>query len=86
MGVAQSLAQTGHCVVLVDISDEVLGRARNNIRKNIRLTALFDATHRQSDHEEVLSRIELTTDYARLVSVDFAVENTTEGIVNLGGN
>ena len=76
--VAQSLAQTGHCVVLVDISEEILQRARTDIRQNIRLAALFDATLRQSSHEELLSRIELTTDHARLTGVEFVVENTTE--------
>src|SRR3712207_4329572 len=35
-GVGQNLAQTGHQVVLVDISDEILDRAREEIRKNLR--------------------------------------------------
>ena len=78
VGVAQSLAQTGHLVVLVDISDSILGQARTIIGKELKFAALFDAKAREADHSEVLSRIDFTTDYDRLNEADFVVENSTE--------
>jgi len=78
VGVAQSLAQTGHLVVLVDISEDILDRARRHIGKDLKFAALFDAKVREANHSEILSRIELTTEYGRLNKVDIVVENTTE--------
>ena len=43
VGVAQNLAQTGHLVVLIDISDNVLCQARTTISKELKFVALFDA-------------------------------------------
>src|SRR5258708_5791319 len=78
VGVAQSLAQTGHLVVLVDISEDILDRARRHIGKDLKFAALFDAKVREANHSEILSRIQLTTEYGRLHKVDIGVENTTE--------
>lgn len=78
VGVAQSLAQTGHSVILIDISDEILGRAQQNISRGIRLATFFDPAVRKADHSEILSRIKLTTDYHCLNEVDVVVENSTE--------
>lgn len=36
VGVAQNLAQTGHQVVLVDVSDAVLDNARRELRNSLR--------------------------------------------------
>ncbi|WP_402721334.1 3-hydroxyacyl-CoA dehydrogenase family protein [Janthinobacterium rivuli] len=78
MGVAQSFAQTGHRVVLVDVSASVLNDARQHIAKGLRLSSLTDAALRGANHAEILSRIEYTSDYARLADADFVVENVTE--------
>lgn len=40
-GVAQTLAHTGHRVILIDVSDAALEKAREDIVQNIRLQALF---------------------------------------------
>nr|CCE88386.1 hydroxyacyl-CoA dehydrogenase [Sorangium cellulosum] len=77
VGVAQNLAQTGHRVVLVDVSDPVLERARQEIRSGLRAMALFNKKA-VGDPKEVLERIRLTTDYGPLSEVDFVVENVTE--------
>jgi 3-hydroxybutyryl-CoA dehydrogenase len=79
-GVAQDLAQHGHRVVLVDVSDEVLERARGEIRQNLRLSSLLGArpAKPRPPADEVLSRIELTTDYDAFAEVDFLVENVVE--------
>ena len=41
VGVAQDLAQNGHAVVLVDRTEEILERARAEIRKNVRIQTLL---------------------------------------------
>jgi 3-hydroxybutyryl-CoA dehydrogenase len=76
--VAQNLAQTAHGVVLVDVDGDILERARAVIAKSLRFAALFDPVVREASDSAILDRIELTTDYGRLESVDFVVENATE--------
>jgi 3-hydroxybutyryl-CoA dehydrogenase len=77
VGVAQSLAQTGHRVVVVDIADAVLDRARKELRAGIRASLFFD---RKSgiDAKAITERIAFTTDDNQLREVDFVVENATE--------
>jgi len=41
VGLAQNLAQTGHKVILVDISQEQLDRVEGEIRQNIRMQGFF---------------------------------------------
>jgi 3-hydroxybutyryl-CoA dehydrogenase len=78
VGVAQTLAQTGHRVVLVDVAGDILDRARRDIGQGLRLAALFDAGMRRESHPEILSRITFTTDYDRLRDAELVVENSTE--------
>ncbi len=79
IGVAQALAQTQHDVVLIDIQDEILAQARDQIYQNIRLSRLFNSP-KESDKtpDELISQITFTTDYQQLHDVDFVVENSTE--------
>ncbi len=77
-GVAQLLAQTGHDVTLVDLSDEARAQARDGLRRNIRLHHLLAGTNEPLDVREVISKIELTRDYEALADADFVIENTTE--------
>lgn len=78
VGVAQNLAQTDHQVVLLDVSEEILAQARENIVKGIRLQAFFDPSARKVSAEQVLERIRFSTDYQLLAGVDFMIENVTE--------
>jgi 3-hydroxybutyryl-CoA dehydrogenase len=78
VGVAQAFAQTGHNVVLVDISQAILDRARTEIANGIRFSSLTEPGLRSSNHREILSRICFTTDYGKLADVDFIAENVTE--------
>lgn len=78
VGVGQSLAEAGHEVVLVDVSDDVVTRARHGIRIGIAGGALFRRGPDRLDLDEVLGRVHPTTDYDDLGDVDFVVENTTE--------
>jgi 3-hydroxybutyryl-CoA dehydrogenase len=75
-GVAQLLAQTGHEVVLIDVNQKQLERARRAIAKNIRLYNLLDKD--QGALSKVLPRIQCSGDFQGLSDVDFVIENITE--------
>jgi len=78
VGVAQNLAETSHQVILLDISQQILERAKNEIQKSIRVNRMFKKSEGQESLDLVMKRIELSTDYARLESADFIIENATE--------
>ena len=42
-GVSHTLAESGHRVILLDVSEEQLQKARQNVRKNLRLYRLLQA-------------------------------------------
>lgn len=75
-GLAQNLAQTGHRVLLIDLSDGILDRARGEIEKNIRFQAFFDKGARSAG--ETLEEITLSTDYGILREAEFVIENVVE--------
>lgn len=78
-GVTQNLAQSGFNVVLIDISEEKLRRTAEEIRKNVRFSAFYAKDKSKVEPvETVLNRIEFTTDYSKLDSVYFVVENASE--------
>jgi 3-hydroxybutyryl-CoA dehydrogenase len=83
VGVGQNLAQSGMEAVLVDVSEEVLERAKAEIRKNLRFAGMFqkgtatkDAA--KEDAATVLGRIRFSTRLEDLADVDFVVENVPE--------
>jgi len=79
VGVAQNLAETGHHVVLVDLTDERLDKARKVIRQNLRMRGFFKKGKEPSEPTDaVLSRISTTRDYSQLGAVDFVIENVVE--------
>jgi len=78
VGVSQNLAQTGHRVVLLDVGEEILGRARRDIEKNVRFHGMLSRTRGGPGLPEVMERITFTTDYAPFAECDFVVENATE--------
>lgn len=78
IGVAQSFAQAGYQVILVDVSDKILEEAKQKISANLRFHLLFHKGVKNESRDTVLARIEFTTDYQQLKDVDFVVENVTE--------
>lgn len=76
-GLSQVLAQTGHQVVLVDKSDEVLRKAKDEIRNGVRMAAML-GKQKNLDADRILAAIEFTTDRERLSKAGFVVENVTE--------
>ncbi len=75
-GVAQSLATTGHRVVLADVSEAVLEQSRATVRSQLRGMALFTGV--RVDIDETMERISLVTDLEEMAAADFVVENVTE--------
>lgn len=79
VGVAQTLAQTQHDVVLIDINEDILEHAKGQIYQNIRLNRLFNPPQDSNKTpNEIISQITFTTDYTQCHDVDFVVENSTE--------
>jgi 3-hydroxybutyryl-CoA dehydrogenase len=80
VGVAHALARTGHEVVLLDLADDVLLRARDAIRREARFHPMLSGETGGPTPDEVLARIRLTTTYDDFSGVDFVVENATEKV------
>jgi 3-hydroxybutyryl-CoA dehydrogenase len=78
VGLAQNLAQTGHNVILLDISDEVLERAKREIKNNIRFQGFFQKSEKPNNPDEICDRIKFSTDYRVLQEAEFIIENVTE--------
>ncbi len=77
-GVAQSLGQSGYQVILVDILEDILKKASDEIYNNVRFQAFFNKNKDLPTPEQVLEKIEFTTDYQRLREVDYVIENVSE--------
>lgn len=77
-GVAQDLAQTRHRVILLDVSEEILERARAEIQRGIRFSRMLKKGEGQESPDAVMTRIELTTSYEQFADADFVIENATE--------
>lgn len=76
VGVAQNLAQCGHDVILVDVSTEVLERARAEIERNCRLSRLLGGP--TVDPATVLPAITFALGPAELAKAEIVIENITE--------
>ncbi len=77
-GVAQTLAQTGHRVVLLDVADEALERARERIQQGLRLEILLQKKAEKQDPAVVLDRIRFTIDMEALREAAYVIENVPE--------
>lgn len=77
VGVAQCAAQAGFAVVLVDVDDAVLARARGEIWNSLRFFAMMNRGA-ALDLQATQQRITYTTDLGVLAGADFVVENVVE--------
>lgn len=77
-GLAEDLAVHGYNVLLKDLTTEILQMAQNNILQFIRMQRMTKPELRSVSDEEILNRINLTTDYQGFEMVDFVIENITE--------
>jgi 3-hydroxybutyryl-CoA dehydrogenase len=78
VGVVADLALHGLTAVVVDVSEEVLERARAAVLHTVRCAPLVSKTQPKITSEQTLQRMVLTTDLEELAGCDFVVENVTE--------
>lgn len=78
IGVAQNLAQTGHHAILVDISDEILEKAKQEIKKNIRFQGFFNKNEKAERPDDIVQKITFSSNYQLLEKAEFVIENVTE--------
>ncbi|GCE31290.1 3-hydroxybutyryl-CoA dehydrogenase [Dictyobacter alpinus] len=78
VGVAQALAQSGFHVLLLDISNELLEHAKEEISNNLRFQRMFNKGQQQESIPLIIERITFVTDYAPFADADFVIENVTE--------
>lgn len=78
-GVAQNLAEFGRQVILVDLTEQCLEKARREIHQSLRMKTFFTKKKEPSESSETtLGRISFTCDYERLADADFVIENVVE--------
>lgn len=80
IGVSQSLAESGYKVVLIDVSDTALARARDEITQAVHLRSLLAPEGSLPDQQNVLENIHFTTEISALTAVSFVIENVVEKI------
>lgn len=78
-GIAQCLAEYGFDVCLVDISNEILEKAKQEIFNICRTRCFLLGRKKKIDlPDTILSRIKFTTDINTLVTADCIIENVVE--------
>lgn len=77
VGVAQSLAENGHDVVLVDVDDHTVERAKRSLELNARTARMLGRTSARTP-QEIVSSVRFSTSYGDLDDVGYVIENITE--------
>jgi 3-hydroxybutyryl-CoA dehydrogenase len=75
-GVAHSLAASGHRVVLMDVLESALERARDHIHRDCRMSRLTGGP--DLDADKVLGNIRTVVDVGGLAETDIVIENIVE--------
>ncbi|MBC8358438.1 MAG: NAD(P)-binding protein [Candidatus Aminicenantes bacterium] len=78
-GVGQLCAQQGYDVTLVDISDDIVGKAREKVKTGLN-RRVEKGKITQEDMESVISRMNWSTDMDQARECDFVVEAISENI------
>jgi 3-hydroxybutyryl-CoA dehydrogenase len=78
-GIAQVFAQAGLSVLLVDVADPMLDRARRGIRKSLDAFVTKGKVS-TADRDAALERLSMTTALDRLVQADYIVEAIVEDV------
>ena len=78
IGVVTDLILHGISAVMVDLSEDILKRAQNEVLNNVRVVPLLSKTLPRITKNEALERMVLTTDLNHVASCDFIIENVTE--------
>ena len=78
-GIAQVFAQRGHSVILRDLDQAILDRARKQLEKN--LSRLMEKeTISNADKASTLARIKPVTDLNEIAAADFVIEAVVEDV------
>lgn len=75
-GIAQIFADSGFDVVVVDINEDVLNKAKQVMEKN--LHRVLSKQGREAEVASVLDRVEFTTDWEPFKGVDLVIEAIVE--------
>jgi 3-hydroxybutyryl-CoA dehydrogenase len=78
VGVITDLVLHGISAVVVDVSKEVLERARSEVLNNVRFAPLLSKSLPHVSRSEALDRMVLTTHLKAAASCEFIIENVTE--------
>ncbi|MGA7795450.1 MAG: 3-hydroxybutyryl-CoA dehydrogenase [Candidatus Acidiferrales bacterium] len=76
-GIAHVFARSGYTVILRDVEESFLTRARDTITKNLDRESKKGKVA-EADISKILGRIQITTDLSQLARADFAVEAVPE--------
>lgn len=76
--VALDFASHDYRVILMDLTDEILEKARGNIKRSYSFVKMMKKDFFSSPLDEILSRITFVTDYDRFGRADIVIENITE--------
>lgn len=77
-GVTQDLLQNGIDVVLIDIAEDILEKAKNQIKNDMHLFKLFSKSKMEFDEKKIISQLVTTMDLNSLADVDYVIENVVE--------
>ena len=78
VGVVTDLILHGIDAVVVDVSAEILDRAKAQILDNVRYAPMLSKSLPKMAKDEALRRTNLTTQLSDVASCDFVIENVTE--------
>jgi len=78
VGVVTDLILNGLEAVVIDVSDAILNRAREEILKNVRFAPLLSKAAPRLSKADALKRMRLTTRLEDAAQGDFIIENVTE--------
>ena len=78
IGVVTDLVLHGLSAVVVDVSPEILQRARSEVLQNVRVAPLLSKTLPRVTRDEAAQRMVLTTRLEDVAPCDFVIENVTE--------
>ncbi len=76
-GLAHVFARRGYIVILRDVEESFLVRARQTIEQNLD-REVKKAKIEEGDKSKILARIQTTTDFSQIARADFAVEAVPE--------
>ncbi len=76
-GIAHVFARCGYNVILRDVEESFLARARDTIAKNLDREAKKGKIA-EGDQSKILTRVHTTTDFSEIARADFAVEAVPE--------